>query len=229
MKVISFSLFGTDPIYTQGALRNFELARTIYPGWECVFYVPTTFRSEQKKELMRLGVHIRHGSVKNEMFWRFEIADDSSVERFIVRDCDSRLSEREAHAVQAWEESGLPFHSMRDHPHHTLPLGGGLWGATGGAIKGMRDMIVASGLANTPYERQTQYGSDQTFLSRYVWPIAKRSCLEHDSCNRRIYPSGLPFPDGCRFGQDRFVGEVFDANDQPHPIQWQQRINHMTP
>ena len=30
MKAISFSLFGTDPIYTQGALRNVELARTIY-------------------------------------------------------------------------------------------------------------------------------------------------------------------------------------------------------
>ena len=38
-KVISFSLWGTTPMYTVGAVKNAELAPKIYPGWICRFYV----------------------------------------------------------------------------------------------------------------------------------------------------------------------------------------------
>src|ERR1035438_4066177 len=37
--VISFSLWGTAPFYAYGAMINLVLARTIYPGWSCRFYV----------------------------------------------------------------------------------------------------------------------------------------------------------------------------------------------
>lgn len=229
MKCLSFSLFGNDPIYTQGALRNVELAAKFYPGWTCIFYAPATLPQPLHKELRKRDALIfQETSIKNEMFWRFLIADVSECERFIIRDCDSRLSAREARAVQAWEASGLHFHTMRDHPHHTLPLGGGLWGATGGAILNMRALIAASGLANSPYARQTQYGSDQTFLTRHIWPLAKHQCMQHDSCTRRLYPDAEPFPDGCKLGEWRFCGEVVDAQDVPHPVQWQQRVNWMT-
>lgn len=231
MKYISFSLFGTDPIYLTGALRNAELAKTVYPGWKCVFWVERCFTTITRNQLVKKGaeIHVGPGEIHNQMFWRFLVSDFSDCDRFIIRDTDSRLSEREARAVAAWVDSPCAFHSMRDHPAHTLPLGGGLWGAVKGAFPNMRDAIIKGELANTPYERQTQYGSDQTFLSTHVWPVAKRSCLEHDSCNRRIYPKGLPFPDGCSFGQARFVGEIIGANEQPHFFHWQQRVNYMTP
>jgi len=32
-KIISFSLWGDNPVYTQGAIRNAELAKEIYPDW----------------------------------------------------------------------------------------------------------------------------------------------------------------------------------------------------
>ena len=32
-KVISFSLWGDNPKYTIGAIKNAELIDTIYPGW----------------------------------------------------------------------------------------------------------------------------------------------------------------------------------------------------
>jgi hypothetical protein len=232
---ISFSLFGTDPIYTVGALRNAELAKTVYPGWRCIFWMP--------KKLMNSGIaskidacgnsvfrdEVDAKGVKNQMFWRFLVADLPDCDRFIVRDTDSRLSTREANAVAEWAASPYKFHSLRDHPAHTLPLGGGLWGAAKGAFPNMREAIIKSGLANQPYERQSQYGADQTFLSTVVWPVAKRSCLEHDSCNRHIYPSARPFPDGCRFSQDRFTGEIVGESEQPHFFHWQQRCNFQTP
>lgn len=232
MNYISFSLFGTDPIYTVGALRNAELAKVVYPGWRCVFYVPNSeIKKPHIKKLEKLDAIIIGGesSIKNEMFWRFAVSDLSDCDRFIIRDTDSRLSPREANAVAEWVNSPYKFHSMRDHPAHTLPLGGGLWGGTKGAFPNMREAIIKSGLANQFYERQQSYGIDQSFLSEYVWPVAKKSCLAHDSCNRRIYPEARPFPDGCKLGQERFCGEIVDANEQPHFFHWQQRVNYMTP
>lgn len=231
MKAISYSLFGNNPVYTTGAIRNAELAATVYPGWTCIFYASKSLPKAIADSIKKAGGVIRFGdeAIKNELFWRFLVAADPNVDRYLIRDTDSRLSKREADTVAEWEASGLTFHSIRDHPHHTLPLGGGLWGGTRGAISDMKQFILSSGLADQPFIRQTSYGLDQTFLSRHVWPIAKQSYMAHDSCNRRIYPTSLPFPAGCKFGDWRFCGEVVDERDQPHPIQWQHRINHMTP
>ena len=38
MKLITFSLWGQDPKYLVGAIRNAELASEIYPDWICRFY-----------------------------------------------------------------------------------------------------------------------------------------------------------------------------------------------
>ncbi|MEM9736996.1 MAG: hypothetical protein AAF908_10385, partial [Pseudomonadota bacterium] len=37
--VISFSLFGEDPRYLEGAKRNAVVARALYPGWVARFYI----------------------------------------------------------------------------------------------------------------------------------------------------------------------------------------------
>jgi len=230
MKSIAFSLFGSDPLYVVGALRNAELVETIFPGWSAVFYVPSGYDPEIRKQLTDRGAIVREGdpAIANGTFWRFVIADDPQVERFLIRDTDSRLIPRDARAVQAWVDSGLPFHAERDHPSHTFPLGGGLWGGTTGLLPNMRSMVLESGLATVPFNRETLYGNDQQFLARYVWPQVYGRCLEHDSCTRNIYPTSLPFPDGCQFGDNRFVGEIVDANEVPNPTGWQMRINYMT-
>ena len=51
----------------------------------------------------------------------------------LSRDLDSRLSAREEAATREWLRSGLAVHAMRDHPLHTQPLMGGMWGARLGA------------------------------------------------------------------------------------------------
>lgn len=230
MNAIAYTLFGNNPLYVVGALRNAEMIETVFPGWKAVFYLGDDVPPDTADRLMALGAIVRGGDrgIKNEVFRRFLIADDASVERFLVRDTDSRLLLRDYRAVQAWIESGLPFHAVRDHPHHTPPLMAGLWGGTTGLLPNMHGMILESGFANQPFNRETLYGADQTFLARYVWPQVYGRCLEHDSCTRHIYPTALPFPDGCQLGDARFVGEIVDANEVPNPIGWQMRINYMT-
>ncbi len=76
------------------------------------------------------------------MFWRFLAADDQRADAAIFRDVDSRISEREAHAVQEWLASGRAFHIMRDHPRHWRPMMGGMWGVRPGALPPIRGLYT---------------------------------------------------------------------------------------
>lgn len=231
MNYVSFSLFGSNPTYTTGCLKNALLMPQIYKGWTMTVYHDETVPKPVLNELKALGVDLRKNDldIKNEMFARFLIADDPTMERFIVRDADSRIGPREKACVDEWVKSGLPFHSLRDHIFHTLPLGGGLWGATKGAIKGnMKDLIVKSKMADRNYDRSHSYGADQMFLAFNIWPYAKRRCLQHDSCNRHIYPDSKPLPSGCSFYDFGFVGESWTADDKPDRMRREQRVNFMS-
>ena len=46
MKLITFSLWGQNPKYLIGAIRNAELAKKIYPDWTCRFYVAKSVPSQ---------------------------------------------------------------------------------------------------------------------------------------------------------------------------------------
>ena len=46
MKVIAFSLWGDNPKYNVGAIKNAELAKVVYPGWVCRFYVGASVPQE---------------------------------------------------------------------------------------------------------------------------------------------------------------------------------------
>ena len=56
---------------------------------------------------------------------------DPSVSVMVSRDLDSRLTGREVAAVTQWldDPDKLPFHVMRDNPHHGTEILGGMWGA----------------------------------------------------------------------------------------------------
>lgn len=230
MQAIAFSLFGTASIYLAGMLRNAQLAREHYPGWKVICWCGPEVPKNVKETLVRLRVDVRgpDEAIGNQMFWRFLVADDPQVERYLVRDCDSRLGPRERGAVDAWIESGTAFHVMSDHPYHWPPVGGGLWSAKRGAVIGnMKDLVIKSGLAREPYTRSKSYNLDQIFLKRFILPMGR--VLRHDSCCRSIYPFAKEFPGGRCFGDNRFVGEIFDENDKPHPWHWQVRVNHLQP
>lgn len=230
MNFISFSLFGRAPIYLAGMIRNAQLAREHYPGWRVVVYADKNVPEQVTDDLRKLYCDVRalDPDVPNQMFQRFLVADDPACKRFIIRDADSRLGPRERAAVDEWIESGLDFHVMSDHPFHWPPIGGGMWGARANAIKGMKALILKSKLTDKPYAFNTAYNKDQVFLRRYVLPLAKGKLLRHDSCCRDIFPDAMPFPGGCCFGDERFVGEVFDERDQPNPWHWQMRVPFMT-
>jgi len=68
--------------------------------------------------------------------WRLLAANDQHVHYFLVRNADTRLSEREAAGVRDWlsvdEKNGAQsaiIHCIRDHPKHAeQAIVDGLWG-----------------------------------------------------------------------------------------------------
>jgi hypothetical protein len=98
-RVISFGLYGSKPKYTTGAIHNMQLAGTYFPGWVCRFYVTSDVPQEILSQLKALGAEILDipsgMGYTSGMFWRFMVAADSSVDRYIIRDSDSRLNSRD--------------------------------------------------------------------------------------------------------------------------------------
>lgn len=205
-KLITFSLWGHDPKYLIGAIKNAHLAPEIYPGWIVRFYVA----SDVPEHIVSALSFLDHVEIVRRtgtggwtgLFWRFEAASEEDVEVMISRDTDSRLNEREATAVNEWLESDKGFHIMRDHPYHRFVVLGGMWGAKKGTVPQMKQLILE-------WNNQNNYGSDYVFFKEKVMPIVGDNVLVYDE-----FFGGKPFP-SKRPGLD-FVGQVYDENDEPN-------------
>ena len=208
IKVIAFSLWGTDPKYTIGAIRNAELAKEIYPDWVCRFYVGNDVSRDITGELIKLGSEVvfMGDSGWNGMFWRFFAADSADV--MISRDTDSRLGLREKAAVDEWLDSDKDFHIMRDHPYHATEILGGMWGVRRGILCGIKDMIADYNKGDF----DDKYQVDQNFLRDVVYPMVLHRAMVHDEYFND--PTRQPFPTQ-RINDQDFVGQVYDQFDKP--------------
>lgn len=189
-RIISFSLWGSAPLYTRGALENVRLAAEFYPGWTCRIHHDDSVPASVLEDLAGAGaelVSMEPGSGPTHgLFWRFLVSDDPTVSHFLCRDADSRLNSRERAAVDAWIASGLPFHVMRDHIMHTDLMLAGMWGGRAGVLPPIAPLLRAATPSGDGRLR------DQRFLARHIWPLIEDRCLVHDSA----HPGhGLPFPD----------------------------------
>ena len=181
--VISFSLWGTAPFYGYGAMINLVLARTIYPGWSCRFYVDASVPRACVDFLADNGADVRR--MEDEypgvgLFQRFLVMNDATVGRFLVRDCDARLSAAEADLVQQWIDTGYPFHVVRDHVLHNELMIGCLWG---GRTDCGIDMVALMRRYFTSGPN-AKYGQDQRMLGLMLWPLIRHRCLVHDKYYR---------------------------------------------
>ena len=184
-KIISFSLWGDNPKYILGALENIKLAKMFLPDWTCRFYVhdsalpEITWVKTQRCEVVMTGNDdLGENMNKPGMFWRFNVIKDPEVERFIIRDADSRITMREKNAVYDWIRSRKNFHIIRDHKFHSTRIMGGMWGAT----RKIAEKIDYDSLLEkfNKIDQKSVYGTDQDFLAQFIYPLVKDDCLIHD-------------------------------------------------
>ncbi|WP_279452164.1 tetratricopeptide repeat protein [Aeromonas dhakensis] len=207
--VIAFSLWGSAPRYLRGAIDNVLAAAYLYPGWRVRFYVDESVPAELLAALRELGAELllqpAGQSLRRCLCWRFQVANDPRVGRFLVRDVDSVPGVRERLAVQEWLASTRWFHIMRDWWSHTDLVLAGMWGGVAGVLPPLAPLLEAyqPDVMETP-------NIDQWFLRDRLWGYLSQSCLVHDRC---FTPSGaipwpLPAPDGSEHvGQDIFTAQ----------------------
>ncbi len=205
--VISFSLWGDAPRYIDGALSNVAQAGRLYPGWRCRFYIDPTVPEANVKQLTSGGAAIvrmpRRRNFYEGLFWRFLVAEDAAVSRFLVRDCDAVVNSREQAAVEEWLATDRYFHVMRDTYTHTELILAGLWGGVGGILP-MRKLIA-------DFVRRRATGAivrtiDQIFLRQLIWPRVRGSLMTHDGLHRVLeaqdFPAHAALPAGHHVGQN---------------------------
>jgi hypothetical protein len=204
--IVSFSLWGNNPKYTVGAIRNAELALSVYPQWKLRFYIGESVPNQ----IIYTLEDFKHVQLVQEstlgdwssMFWRFKAAFDCDADAVIFRDTDSRLNLREKVAVDQWLESNKTVHIMRDHPHHRFPILGGMWGYRNNGKYDFKNMLET--FCKT--RARDAYGTDYEFLGQVLKPSLGEDVFVHD-----------PFFDKKDFPTPRenynFVGQVFDENE----------------
>ena len=208
-RVVSFSLYGSNPKYTVGAVRNAEMVGTYFPGWVCRFYVASVPEAILSK-LKSLGAEVIPMTNYGNMLSRFLVAADPTVDRYIVRDTDSRLNQRDRMAVEEWIDSGAKTHSIRDHVNHCHPLMGGMWGGVKGAIPGFEAKV--QNLMRSPMAKE--YMTDMHFLKNVIWPFIDKTTYQHDTYCCKQFPNTHPLPTRRPLNY-LHVGQIFDEFDNP--------------
>ena len=200
-KIIAFSLWGDNPKYCVGAIRNAQLAMKYFPEWTCHFYydktVPKIYIATLDEFTNVETTKIDNGSFG--AFWRFFSMQKDTI--VLSRDTDSRLSLREKQIVDEWLESDSQLSVIRDHiNHYEFPILAGMWGLKDGLADSLMEGIKRYWSTHT-------YLVDQFYLRDVVWPVLKDKTMVHGikECvwMRENYKE---------VGRD-FIGQTYDENE----------------
>ena len=223
-KLISFTLYGNDPKYVRGMIRNVQMKEEFYPDWDIIVYHDDSIEKETFKYLSE-NVILRDFTDSGILAasWRFCAFDEPDVERIIVRDSDSRFTHREVNAVLDWERSNKELHIMRDHPHHGYAIMGGMWGIKTGIGFNMQESIIRhqGGKREDVTNRSAWSMTDQHFLRDGIYRAfaTPETCKIHaamdymDKVGWQNENWAEDFPDPI--DQEKyFIGEIFVFDEE---------------
>tara|TARA_R110001632_G_scaffold60003_2_gene145774 strand:+ start:972 stop:1643 length:672 start_codon:yes stop_codon:yes gene_type:complete len=210
-KIISYCLWGSDPKYCVGAVKNLNSAKDYYPDWDCVFYVSKDVPEEYIQQLIDGGAYgiFQCNGESNFSFNvnRFLAVDLEDVSHVISRDTDSRFCQREVDAVNDWVDKGTALHVMKDHPYHgNFPILAGMFGINKCKFPFLMKEALSFFNEQIKDKLDNLYYFDQIFLKNFIWNNFKDDCTIHDEFfHLKPYPS--PRID------KRFIGESFEEDD----------------
>jgi len=177
-KIVAFSLWGDNDAYLYGALINLIQWKMKLPDWTVRFYVESSVPQDIVRQLKMMGAEVvsHDDHAIPGYFKRFLLLEEEDCERFLCRDTDCRLTDREVELIRVWERSGKAFHVIRNHLLHTDLVLAGLWG--GRPIKSFNLAQQIEKYFNG--KPSNKYGHDQMFLERVLWPTISLSVYQHD-------------------------------------------------
>ncbi len=209
--VIAYCLWGNNPRYHVPLLESVRIRPHLFPAWSIRVYHDDSVDPSYLQTLAAQGVDLRPMALPpsvpahRRLLWRFEVASDPAVQRFLCRDADSLLSVKERVAVDAWLNSSFWFHAMRDWYTHTDLLLAGMWGGVGNVLPPVPTLMTAY----TAWRLENDH-VDQDVLAEAVWPTIRGNVLIHDSifapCLGSVaFPPYGHAPAGMHIGQNAFL------------------------
>jgi hypothetical protein len=215
MKIFSTTVYGTNPRYIMGAHKQYELAKHFYPDWEFRVYVDNAKYFNMPNANI---IEVHDGSYG--MFWRLLPLLESNDNITIIRDADSRITEREALATHVWLLNDKKFHVMRDHEAHLQdkPIMGGIFGVKG-QLSAYQKQVM-----QTYLHGEHRYGADEEFLRDHVYDESQ--CLIHE-----IRKGWFGLSRKLMLNRYEFCGNGYDEHDMPiYPPTMQEMngYNHKT-
>ncbi|CAH1780348.1 unnamed protein product [Owenia fusiformis] len=210
-KIISMALYRNRSASLFGAIRNAQLTPVNFPGWTARFYIEKPSGKLQFNKipanviskLKHLGAQISYVDTQvttlSPELWPYLASDDSTVERFIIRNVSFRITDREFTAIEEWIKSNRTFHCIRDHPSHITPI---IPDLIGGVNFGINTLFSGSW--------RIHLGS-RGFLNN-LWDQYNEHFYCHDSFTCKSQPESFPFITP-REG-DTFIGQTYDGYQQ---------------
>lgn len=218
--IVSFTLFGNNLKYYVGAVKNTLDIKNLLPEWETrIYYRSDNVLTEYIDILTNLGVNLidikdvkigGQDSIICPYFWRFlSFLEDTPS---IVRDLDSRFSDREVQYINNWLKTDNDYFIIRDHPWHS-PVPSGLFG-----IKRKIDLFEIH-FNEFIKNNELVWGTDQTILQFYMENIDKNTIYYCGYDNQENY---IP-----RNDENFFIGMQIDEHGKPLEPGALQALNYL--
>lgn len=124
-KIFSFCLYGSEKKYCLGMLKNLQQIKEYYPDFETYIHmgndVPDDYVNKIKEfQKVKIIPYDLTGAVL--MTYRFFSIDDEDVSIMLLRDADSRITERCRWVINDFLNSYYKVFTIRDHRYHTSDL-----------------------------------------------------------------------------------------------------------
>lgn len=211
-KVFSFSLYGNVQKYFKGLLLNCTQINKIYPDFWIYVYLGNDFDKiimDNKFDEFKNLVFIETEKSGHEVAsYRFFAIDRPEVGIMLSRDLDSQINARDQYCINEFLKSDKKFQIIRDHPAHGTHILAGMWGIK----KGLLNFNIEHKFSKFLKEGDIIFGSDQMFLSIYIYPLIKQNAIIFDEyfhydgeSRQKIMAPLTMFPTGSDY-----VGRIWD-------------------
>jgi len=214
MKVISFCIYGSQQKYCIGLLENIEIIKNKLPDFYIFIYVGNGVPNDYIEKYSQYDkVRIFYTNVigYNTRIHRFFAIDEDDVNVMIVRDCDSRIHNRDIWCILHFIQSKYYVHTIRDHPEHRSHIMAGLWGLKKGLLnRKLRDIYSLYNKNNIDFN---EIQHDQSFLRDMLYnTFIKYMIIYVNNQNLRLTKNEIICLIPFKIQDNEFCGQVIEYN-----------------
>jgi hypothetical protein len=213
-KIFSYCIYGKHEKYCLGMVKNIEQITTLFPDFEIWITlgndVPNDYIQKYKtyKNVHLIETAVTGGRL---MTFRFFGIDDPTVDIMLVRDADSRFSERDIWCITHFIESEFKMFTIRDHKYHLREIMGGQCGIK----KQLEGEITLREHYNEHVKSCADldyYNNDQDFISKILYYPYKKDIIVYTSTQQFSEEVICPIPILRKNDKD-FCGNVVEFDD----------------